>query len=228
MVGPLGMGMATRGKIVSEAAAEGRSERGFRQSNKGERTRQRIKAAFAELLEVKSFAAVTIADICRTSDITVGGFYFHFASQEALLDEVMAEHVEALVADFEAALARGGGALAGAVCGAFLTAYAGRMGLARTFQQLTRMRSDYAVRWRAASEAPIARLGEILRAGRDELSPQGALFLAYALVAMIMSKLDLVYVYRERPGAAGPSPREALARELEGLWARMADGAEAA
>ncbi|HEY3888124.1 MAG TPA: TetR/AcrR family transcriptional regulator, partial [Caulobacteraceae bacterium] len=133
-----------------------RSERA-RQGAKGERTRQRIKQAFADLLGGKSFTSVTIADICRTSDITVGGFYFHFPSQEALLDEVMAEYLGGLLDDFEAALDNGAG-LAEAVCGAFLKAYSERVGLARTFQQLTRLRSDYAARWRLASEGAMARL----------------------------------------------------------------------
>jgi AcrR family transcriptional regulator len=200
-----------------------------RLSNKGERTRQRIKSAFAELLEIKSFASVTIADICRTSDITVGGFYFHFASQEDLMDEVMAEYVDGLVADVRAALTEAqGAALANAVCGAFLDAYSQRGGLARTFQQLTRMRSDYAVRWRQASDWLVARLGEILALERTDLSPERVRFLAYALIIMIMSKLDLVYVYHEHPAEAAGVGREALERELCELWGRMARGRGAA
>jgi AcrR family transcriptional regulator len=199
-----------------------------RQNNKGERTRERIKAAIAELLETKSFASVTIADICRTSDITVGGFYFHFASQEDLLDEVMTEYVDDLVASFAAALAEDRRSdLARAVCGAFLDAYSQRGGLARTFQQLTRMRSDYAERWRRASEGAIGRLGEILNLERPDLSPERSRFLGYALITMIMSKLDLVYVYREQTIEAAAASRGGLERDLCGLWARMARSPEA-
>jgi AcrR family transcriptional regulator len=199
-----------------------------RLSNKGERTRQRIKAAFSELLEVKSFTSVTIADICRISEITVGGFYFHFASQEDLLDEVMAEYVERLIGEVDAALAGSRPEPAArAVCQAFLKAYSERSGLARTFQQLTRMRSDYAARWRSASEPAIARLGETLRLERPGLTAERARFLAYALVTMIISKLDLVYVYREHGGGAAPEPGR-LERDLVGLWGRMVHGGEAA
>jgi AcrR family transcriptional regulator len=200
-----------------------------RQGAKGERTKQRIKAAFAELLAARGFASITIADICRTSDITVGGFYFHYASQEDLLDEVMAEYIETLVGDFDAAIDdRRGAALAEAVCGAFLKAYSEQMGLARTFQQLTRMRADYAARWRAASEAGMRRLGASLAAERPDLAPDRALFLAYALVTMIMSKLDLVYVYRDRSGKTAVAAPAALARDLTRLWRRMADERSAA
>jgi AcrR family transcriptional regulator len=200
-----------------------------RQGAKGERTRGRIKAAFADLLGAKSFTSVTIADICRTSDITVGGFYFHFGSQEALLDEVMTEYIEALVGDFEAALEdRPRGGLADAVCGAFLKAYSERVGLARTFQQLTRMRSDYALRWRLASEAAMEMLADRLRAERPDLAPDRARFLAYGLVTMIISRLDLVYVYRDRSGRTATPPREALGRDLVEFWKRMAASRDAA
>jgi AcrR family transcriptional regulator len=206
-------------QTIDPVGALDRREPG-RQGVKGERTRQRIKAAFAGLLERKSFASVTIADICRTSDITVGGLYFHFPSQEQLLDEVMAAYVARLVGDLEAALEET--QLANAVCSAFLKAYSETAGLAGAFQQLTRLRPDYALRWRTASELTLLRLAERLRASRVDLSADRATFLAYALVTMIMSRLDLVYVYRGRSAsAAAPATLHA---ELAELWRRMAAG----
>jgi AcrR family transcriptional regulator len=206
-------------QTIDAADGADRSEPG-RQIVKGERTRQRIKAAFAALLERKSFASITIADICRTSDITVGGLYFHFPSQEELLDEVMAEYLAALVDRLEAALEKE--SLAEGVCEAFLEAYSGDIGLARTFQQLTRMRSDYAMRWRAASERAVLRLGQRLAAERTDLPPERSRFLACALITMITSKLDLVYIYRDRSNAATGASRTALSIELSELWRRMA------
>jgi AcrR family transcriptional regulator len=209
--------ITTKATTAQAAPADRRGRLGV----KGERTRQRIKAAFAELLEGKTFASVTIADICRTADITVGGFYFHFASQEELLDEAMAEYVTALIRDLDGALETAGEALAEAVCGAFLSAYSERVGLARTFQQLTRMRADYAVRWQSASGPAMQRLAEWLAGDRADLAPDQATFLAYALVTMIMSKLDLVYVYRDPSIAATAPSRPALSSELPALWRRM-------
>jgi AcrR family transcriptional regulator len=227
------VGLARAGIVVMKQThaadpASDRPERA-RQGAKGERTRQRIKDAFAELLGAKSFTSVTIADICRTSDITVGGFYFHFPSQEALLDEVMAEYIDVLVGDFEGALDdRASGALADEVCGAFLKAYSEQVGLARTFQQLTRLRSDYAARWRLASEDGMKMLAARLGLERRDLAPDRAQFLAYALITMIVSKLDLVYVYPDRSGAAAATSRSALAGELAELWRRMAASQEPA
>jgi AcrR family transcriptional regulator len=209
---------------IGAADAPDRRELG-RQGVKGEQTRQRIKSAFADLLERTSFASVTIADICRTSDITVGGLYFHFPSQEELLDEVMAEYVERLIGDLDAALEAT--ALAEAVCAAFLKAYTEKVGLARTFQQLTRMRSDYATRWREASERSLLRLASRLGEARADLAPDRACFLAFALVTMIMSRLDLVYVYRDRSETAAAAASTTLLAELTEVWRRMAAGTPA-
>jgi AcrR family transcriptional regulator len=194
--------------------------------NKGERTRSRIKEAFAELLESKSFASITIADICRASDVTVGGFYFHFASQDELLNEVMWQYADDLVRAVDAAIIDGPRAsLAASVCTAFLRMYSAQSGLARTFQQLVRIRSDYTARWRAAREPRIARLGQILQAGRPELKANKARLLAHALVMMIACKLDLSYP-TAKEGSRGNRPAlRTIERDLVLLWTRMVDGA---
>jgi AcrR family transcriptional regulator len=226
MIEPTGMIKEVDPSVVVTGATGDR----VRASNKGERTRERIKFGFSALLNDKSFAAITISDICRSSGITVGGFYFHFASQEALLDEVMGEHIGRLIADVEAALIdaalldAGGEAAASAVCRAFLAAYSERNGLARTFQQLTRMRVDYAARWREASTPAIARLGQALERSRADLIPERARFLAYSLVAMIISKLDQVYVYRGLGRAAGHRPVDDIEQDLVRTWMRLANG----
>ena len=102
-------------------------------------------------------------------------------------------------------------------------AYESQNGLARAFQQLTRMRLDYAVRWRAANEPRIALLADILQGERPELKPDKARFLAHALVTMVMSQLDLTYVYRGPERGPAKPVREDVARNLVALWARMTD-----
>jgi len=224
--------MAERAGVVADAhqsasAGDGAAERAPA-SKKGDRTRERIKSAFSHLLDGKSFASITIADICQSADITVGGFYFHFGSQEELLDEVMVEHLARLVADVEAALAGADGdAVVAAVCRAFVSAYSERSGLARTFQRLTRMRADYAARWRQASAPTIVQLGAKLEAERPELAPPRARFLAYALITMIISKLDQVYVYKEYMGSKPGGRSDGLERDLVTIWLRMVTGPDA-
>ena len=45
---------------------------------------------------------------------------------------------------------------------------------------------------------------------------------------MVVSRLDLVYVYRDRSGAQAAASRAALAGELAALWTRMAASPEPA
>ncbi|HEY1837375.1 MAG: TetR/AcrR family transcriptional regulator [Rhizomicrobium sp.] len=188
--------------------------------NKGERTRARIRSAFCELLAHKSFAAITISDICRTADITVGGFYFHFPNQDALLDEVIGEYGDDLGVALDAAMAVKGTDQARSICAALVCAYQDCNGLARTFQQLRRTRSEYAARWRAITDPRIVRLAAILARERPDLSAPKAAFLAHALITMVVSQLDLTFVYdRSRTLTTAT----ALTKNLTLLWRRMAE-----
>jgi AcrR family transcriptional regulator len=190
--------------------------------NKGERTRARVKTAFCELLTHKSFASITISDICRTAEITVGGLYFHFANQDELLNEVMWEYADALGRALDRAMKEDEPErVATAVCGALVSAYQERNGLARTFQQLTRTRADYAARWRAITGPRIAQLAAILSRQRPDLSALKATFLAHALITLVVSQLDLAYVYVDRHRAA--TAATTLTKNLVTLWHRMVD-----
>lgn len=212
---------------ISGSAAKGRRSTDERNGgNKGERTRARIKEAFCELLARKSFASLTISDICRTADITVGGLYFHFASQDALLDEVMWEYVDELGRALDEAMEAKGERLADSVCAALVGAYQERNGLARTFQQLRRMRAAYAERWRAIIGPRIVRMAAILSRKRPDLSASKTMFLAHALMTMTVSQLDLAYVYGDRHRTI--LPEAALTEKLVVLWHRMVDGRMAA
>jgi AcrR family transcriptional regulator len=189
-----------------------------RGSNKGERTRARMKMALCELLTRKSFAAITISDICRTADITVGGFYFHFANQDVLLNDVMWEYVDSLGVALDKALETRGASLARSVSSALVSVYQERNGLARAFLQLRRARPEYAARWRTTIGPRIAQLAAILSQERPELSVSKAMFLAQALIIMAVSQLDLAYVYVDRHRAADA---RALTDKLVLLWQRM-------
>src|SRR5690606_3780601 len=58
---------------------------------KGERTRQRLKAALAELIEDQSYSAIRITDICAKASISQGAFYRYFLNKEAVTIEVMSD-----------------------------------------------------------------------------------------------------------------------------------------
>lgn len=60
------------------------------------RTRQAILVAAAEVFDEVGYEAATISDVLRRSGVTKGALYFHFASKEALAQEVLAAQVSSL------------------------------------------------------------------------------------------------------------------------------------
>ena len=54
-----------------------------------ERTHETILDSAARLLRSKGISGAKVADVMSGAGLTVGGFYAHFASKEALVDEVL-------------------------------------------------------------------------------------------------------------------------------------------
>jgi TetR/AcrR family transcriptional repressor of nem operon len=54
-----------------------------------ERTHETILASAGRLLRSKGIAGARVADVMSGAGLTVGGFYAHFASKEALVDDVL-------------------------------------------------------------------------------------------------------------------------------------------
>ncbi len=55
---------------------------------KNRRTKQLIQRSFVQILENKSFEAITIGDIAKTAQINRGTFYLHFQDKFDLLDQI--------------------------------------------------------------------------------------------------------------------------------------------
>jgi len=54
-----------------------------------ERTHETILTSAARLLRSKGIAGARVADVMSGAGLTVGGFYAHFSSKEALVDDVL-------------------------------------------------------------------------------------------------------------------------------------------
>jgi TetR/AcrR family transcriptional regulator, transcriptional repressor for nem operon len=54
-----------------------------------ERTRSSIVASACRLVREKGIGGARVADVMSAAGLTVGGFYAHFASKEALIDEAL-------------------------------------------------------------------------------------------------------------------------------------------
>src|SRR5215469_13399815 len=62
------------------------------------RTRQLLQNAFMELMQEKGFSAVSIQDITERATVNRGTFYAHFADKYALLDSLMREQFQQVLA----------------------------------------------------------------------------------------------------------------------------------
>lgn len=57
-------------------------------------TRQTIKDTFLKLLEEKSFAKITVTEICKLAEINRGTFYLHYYDTEDVLDDIISEMLQ--------------------------------------------------------------------------------------------------------------------------------------
>lgn len=65
-----------------------------------ERTHASILASASRLVRTRGIGGASVADVMRGAGLTVGGFYAHFASKEALVDEVFRRTAAAARARF--------------------------------------------------------------------------------------------------------------------------------
>ena len=70
------------------------SDRGVR------RTKKALKKALLHLMEKNEFHGITITQIVNEADYTRGTFYFHYTHKDALLDEVIEDILQELIAAF--------------------------------------------------------------------------------------------------------------------------------
>lgn len=62
------------------------------------RTRHLLQNAFMELMQEKGFSAISIQDITERATVNRGTFYAHFADKYALLDAIIREQFQQMVA----------------------------------------------------------------------------------------------------------------------------------
>lgn len=82
-------------------------------TGKAEQTRQRILDAAAAVFALRGFAATSLADIAAAAGMKSGSLYFHFASKDALVGEVLSEGMSRSLGLVEAAVERAGAAAGG-------------------------------------------------------------------------------------------------------------------
>lgn len=171
------------------------------------RTAERITAAALALLERKSFAELSVAEIARKAGVSVGGFYARFPSKQALLQYFDATVVEGILARAEVELdpARLAEADARTVVATYLRLAVRMFRRHRPVLQQVALRSRtsrdpaFRARIRAANARLHGRFRELLLARRAEIrhpEPELALDLGLTFVSATMREYVLFAEFR--------------------------------
>ena len=192
---------------------------------KSERTRMRITAAAAEVLEDQGFHSLRVGDVCKLAGVSQGTFYLYFENK--------AEVTRAVLKDFNE---RGLRLLSEvgpratpwrAISATTLTItrlYSHNPGLMRSLWQIDDETPEFGEILRDANAAWIRTIARSItrRCGVTEQDAGNALFIAYALGAMVDQFLISLYVTRDPHVAELALDEEQAAELLSVLWYRAA------
>ncbi|MFF2481487.1 TetR/AcrR family transcriptional regulator [Paenibacillus sp. NPDC058071] len=64
------------------------------------RSKEALKKALLELMKIKPFSAITTTEIVKTADFNRGTFYAHYEHKEALLEDIINDMLNGLIAAF--------------------------------------------------------------------------------------------------------------------------------
>lgn len=194
-------------------------------AKKGERTRKRLAAAAAQVLEQQGFHNMRVSDACKIAGVSQGTFYLYFENKS--------EIARAVLHDFNQ---RGLALLSetGPNSDPFQAIYDTTLTITRMYRQNPGLMQCL---WQINDEAP--EFGEILRDANavwiraiaqsisrrcnlGERDARNALFVAFALGAMVDQFLISLYVTRDPNVAELELNEEQAAELLSVLWYRAA------
>src|SRR5690606_5817130 len=72
--------------------------------------RTELLGTAAEVFAARGYAATTVREVADAAGMLGGSLYYHFDSKESMIDEILSGFLTALWRDYDAVLARGGGA----------------------------------------------------------------------------------------------------------------------
>ena len=194
---------------------------------KGERTRDRLKAAAAHLLERGGYRDLRVSDINEAAGVSNALFYVYFPNKEKITEEVMTEFLEMLFtpgeyrerpATIEESIYRANFE--------YVRRFAANSGLMRCLLQFGDEFAEFGRAWRAASTRWITRVVQRLtrEVALAASGPDDIWCTTAALGVMQDGLLRLVYIERDpmtkqHLRRTAPDDR-ALALFLTRLWVR--------
>lgn len=219
-------------EIVSFRAWVAHSQRDAGPRRKGERTRDRIRLATAELLNEIGYRQMKVADICRRAGVSSPVLYLYFENKRALTVDVLEEFLDRFMA---ASTDASGLTAYAAIYQAnlqWVTRARANAGLIQCLLELSDDEPEFAALFARASHVWYRRIADSVIRRYPEAAPdRGAIELViYAVGGMIddlTRKLFAARVPEVARLAAQVAPSdEALAGFLSVLWYRAVYGAD--
>ena len=189
---------------------------------KGDRTRQRLRIAAAEVLETEGFQNLKVSDICASADVAQGTFYVYFRDKVEIAVEVLTGFTEALYKGIRDA-SRGKDDF-DAIRSSnlyFIKVYSANRGLMRCQVQMLSQEPAFAAAWlprhRDWQEGIAA---SIERRTMGQIAGAHALAAAMALEGMVFHHLYNALIIRNEILDDDGTAVEEMAEMLSILWYR--------
>lgn len=195
--------------------------------SKGERTRQRLKAAAARLIASHNLSAIRIADINRGANLSQGAFYRYFKDKEEIVTEVLRDFD---IFTRELLHARGRGhqhpyAAIRETTKIYVAIFKANVGLMKLLLLSNQeIKEGAGILLRQTSEWASRMEKSLLKRTPGILSPRRARFTSYALGAMVDQTLAYLYIYRDPAMLALVRSESDLVEMLSTLQYRAAYG----
>ena len=196
---------------------------------KGERTRLRLLAATADLLQTTFFHALRVTDICRRARVSQGTFYLYFSDRADIVTRLLTDFAATVFDTLDAASDRDDayGAVHAPTL-AYVHIFRANRGLLRCLTQLTEESRAFEQIYRELNAGWNRRAARAIAAGPGGVrsDPADALATAYALSSMVDEFLTTVYVRQDPELAFLADDPERVAAILSRLWYRAVHLAE--
>jgi TetR/AcrR family transcriptional repressor of nem operon len=186
------------------------------------RTRERILAAAERLIKERGPQGASVEAVMREAGLTVGGFYAHFPSKEALVDEALLAGVERSLARMLEGLEQ---ATPQEFAGALIERYLSQVAVGELAQAcpLTLLLPDIARADEASRMAFAARTAQLIAQVEPQLPPVPGMAPRDVALALFASLAGAVSFARAAATTRGRDRILAATRTSLALWLRLDD-----
>jgi AcrR family transcriptional regulator len=189
---------------------------------KGDRTRQRLRIAAAEVMETEGFPGLRVSDVCARADVAQGTFYVYFRDKIEIAVDVLTGFADTLL-DGVAEISGGKDdyeAIHGSIL-YFINAYRANRGLMRCHVQMLSQEPAFVAVWLPRHRAWQDRIAHsIERRTRGQIAGERALSVSTALEGMVFKYLYSALVTRGELREDDGAGAEEMAHMLSVLWYR--------